>query len=203
MIQTLGLAPAHIVTSPAIDSFAYLDNFGPSHTLLRPSQASGSMVKQSPGAAAAAARKPITTIRVGCDFSGLGTFMLAMRKTHAKLQTGKYKVQHCFSSDKMRAAKKLMMHTDPPDVFYADVKSRNLKDMARTDVYSFTAPCVTFSTAGKSQGVNDQKGLGALMLNSLAYIGQHLPKVVVAENVASLTAPRHRLHHHPIHNMLL
>ena len=136
MIQTLGLAPAHIVTSPAIDSFAYLSNFGPSHTLLRPSQARGSMVKQSTGAAAAAASKPIPTIRVGCDFSGLGMFMLAMRKTHAKLQTGKYKVQHCFSSDKMRAAKKLMMHTDPPEVFYADVKNRNWKELVRTNVYS-------------------------------------------------------------------
>ena len=97
-------------------------------------------------------------IRVGSDFCGLGTFMLAMRRTIARLQPGKYNVQHCFSSDKMRAAKMLAMHTDPPAVLYADVTKRVLSDVPATDVYSFTAPCVTFSSAGKSDGVQDKNG---------------------------------------------
>ena len=149
------------------------------------------MVKQSrpPGAAARPAAK---TIRVGSDFCGLGTFMLAMRKINARLQIGKYNVQHCFSSDKMRAAKRLMMHMDPPDVFYPDVTKRDLETVPVTDLYSLTAPCVTFSSAGKSEGVSDEKGIGTLMLNSMCYIAQYLPKAVVAENVASIQSPKHR-----------
>ena len=57
-----------------------------------------------------------TTIRVGSDFCGLGTFALATHKMPQKLG-GSFKMQHCFSSDKFRASRAIVMNSkNPPDV---------------------------------------------------------------------------------------
>ena len=139
----------------------------------------------------ATGRAPAKAIRVGSDFSGIGTFNIAFKSILAKLPPGKYVQENKFRIDKDKACAVILKQTCLPSVFFDDVTARNVKEMPKVDVYSFTAPCVTFSDAGKREGVYDKAGTGTLANYSLAYISEAKPKVVVAENVASLASSRH------------
>ena len=127
------------------------------------------------------------TIRYGSDFSGLGTTGIALNKL-VKRVPGLF-ARHTFSCDNNRTCKKIIMHHDEPDVFYDDIMTRDNMSTPRCDVYSFTSPCQSFSTAGKGKGMSDPRG--AVMLKALEYIEKRKPTAVLAENVAALTT-RHR-----------
>ena len=77
-------------------------------------------------------------------------------------------------------------------VFCKDIKTHKVAETAPTDVYSFTAPCTTFSNIGNMEGIEDKDGKGILSLCSLNYITKHKPKVVIAENVAAIANSRHK-----------
>ena len=138
------------------------------------------------------ARVAAKVIRVGSDFSGIGTFNIALKKVISKLPVGKYTQENMFCSDKDTACEAILKQTCSPKIFFQNVKGRATADMPSTDLFSFAAPCTSFSPAGKQDGIHDKAGSGTLACYSLAYISEFKPKVVVAENVASLASSRHK-----------
>ena len=90
-------------------------------------------------------------IRVGSDFSGIGTFNIALKNILSKLPSGKYTQENVFCSDKDQACEALLKQTCSPKVFYHDVTDRTAADVPATDLYSFTAPCTSFSVVGKKK----------------------------------------------------
>lgn len=104
-------------------------------------------------------RAPAKAIRVGSDFSGIGTFNIAVKSILAKLPPGKYTQENKFCSDKDKACAVILKQTCLPSVFFDDVTARNVKEMPKVDVYSFTAPCTTFSKAGKTKASATKQAL--------------------------------------------
>ena len=100
--------------------------------------------------------------------------------------------EHMFSCDNDPLCESLIKTSKyQPQVFYRDVLTRPQVDqLPKVDVYSFSAPCVTFSTLGKRDGA---AGDGLLGMSSLIYIQTHLPALVISENVASIIHKKNRL----------
>jgi len=159
------------------------------------------------------ARDTRTIIKVGADFAGIGTFSLAMGLVMDDA-SGEMpcRWEHVFSCDNDPLCESLIKtskyqpevfstttttrchhhhHHHHPEVFYLDVLTRPQVDqLPKVDVYSFSAPCVTFSTLGKRDGA---AGDGLLGMSSLIYIQTHLPALVISENVASIIHKKNRL----------
>ena len=121
------------------------------------------------------ARDTRTIIKVGADFAGIGTFSLAMGLVMDDA-SGEMpcRWEHVFSCDNDPLCESLIKTSKyQPEVFYRDVLTRPQVDqLPKVDVYSFSAPCVTFSTLGKRDGA---AGDGLLGMSSLIYIQTHLP----------------------------
>ena len=54
------------------------------------------------------------------------------------------------------------------------------------DGFQFSPPCIAFSVSGNHEGEEHASNPCALVEPCLAYIGHHLPKVFVNENVAGI-----------------
>jgi len=119
-------------------------------------------------------------LRVGSDFSGIGTFFIAAEKICKTVTRYKAVASHC--CDNTRACKKFLLHNHAPERFDNDITKRDTPTMPACDAYQFTAPCKSFSPCGSRAGVDDKHGDGALLFHSLAYIRLHKPPVVTAEN---------------------
>jgi DNA (cytosine-5)-methyltransferase 1 len=63
---------------------------------------------------------------------------------------------------------------------------RKVSQCSYVDVYVAGFPCQPFSTAGKQQGFEDEKGRGTIFYHILEYIQMHRPKVFILENVKGL-----------------
>ena len=125
-------------------------------------------------------------IKVGSDFSGLGTVSIALKRM---LPSDKFIVK--FQSDKLPQARALAEHAEnKPEIFYDDVLDRELAKVPYTDVYVWTPPCQTFSLAGKGQGVTDPRG--SLLAVGVKYIVQHKPRLAILENVKNMYSQRHK-----------
>ena len=135
------------------------------------------------------ARVATKVIRVGSDFSGIGTFNIALKKVLSKLPVGKYTQENMFCSDNDTACEAILKQTCAPNMFVQNVKGRAVAKMPSTGLFSFVAPCTSFSPAGKQDGIHDKAGSGTLACYSLAYISELKPKVVVAEMLHPLYRP--------------
>ena len=61
------------------------------------------------------------------------------------------------------------------------------------DMYVAGCPCQSFSTAGDSLGIADQReGRGTLCVHIFKFIAIAKPKCVILENVAGLTQGKHK-----------
>ena len=123
----------------------------------------------------------VKTIRIGSDFSGLDTSVIAMRKV-AKKVPGLH-VRHTHSCDNNKVCSNSILHNSPPEKFFDDVLTRSLDGAPECDVYCFIAPCTAFSPAGKNKGIADPNG--ALVFAAIMYIQEKRPVVVLSENVAN------------------
>ena len=65
-------------------------------------------------------RAPAKAIRVGSDFSGIGTFNIALKNIIAKLPPGKYMQEIKVCSDKDKACAVILNQTCSPSVFFND-----------------------------------------------------------------------------------
>ena len=155
----------------------------------------GSPSKRSPGKGSPSTRDTRKVIRVGSDFAGIGTMTIAMSSIMSDLNSaveGIGRWEHTFSCDKDPVCESLIKHgADAPHLYYRDCLTRPAcNQLPKVDVYSFSAPCTTFSTLGHRAGV---EGDGVLGMSSLVYIQHHRPALVVSENVASITFEKNRL----------
>ena len=127
-------------------------------------------------------------VRAGSDFTGVGTFGLAVKHTIRKLKGWQYQCTH--ACDAKRCCQKLIMHHHP-DIYFSDnIVTREVEEVPACDLFSFTPPCSPFSSSGKRKGAKDP--LGRLALYSLKYICYHKPYAVLMENVVQLCKGKHR-----------
>ena len=125
-------------------------------------------------------------IKIGSDFSGLGTLSIAMKRI---LPSDKFTV--VFQADRLPQARALAEHAQiKTEIFYDDVLDRELAEVPYTDVYVWTPPCQSFSLAGGGQGVKDPRG--QLLAVGVKYIVQHKPRLAILENVKNLYSKRYR-----------
>lgn len=116
-------------------------------------------------------------LRIGTDFSGIEAPLIALRKLGVAYVS-------VFACDNNGACKKIIKHCFNPQFLYADIKGRDIASMPSVDVYIFGFPCQPYSTAGKQQGVMDERGL--LVTYCLEYIREKRPKCILAENVDTI-----------------
>lgn len=135
-------------------------------------------------AAAACPRAP-KVLKVATDFGGMDMPIIALRRLGVKHN-------HVFSSDCATHCHKFIQHMMKPQIFYNDVRCRDVKTMPSCDVYVWGAPCQPFSSCGLGQGESDSKGRGCLAMCSLKYISVHKPRLTVMENVAGMLRGKHR-----------
>ena len=133
----------------------------------------------------AAQTAPPKLIRYAADFSGLGASGIALRLNLAPIP--ELQGKHVWSCDKARASKQFIAHTDPADIWFHDVTTRDLSKVElktnQLDLYSFTSPCQGLSKAGL-QNPDDPRT--ALILAPIPVLKKFRPKTFMAENVSTL-----------------
>ena len=121
------------------------------------------------------------TLRVGSDFSGIDTPLLALRKLGVS-------VRHVFASDSSPTCRKVIKSVHGPTRLYSDVQHpKHPHDVV--DVYCLGPPCQPYSRAGRNRGDADPR---ALVDHSLEYISRFSPKAVMLEEVADLANAKHK-----------
>ena len=117
---------------------------------------------------------------VGSDFTGLNAPVLALRM----LGLGPMFTEKFVSDNYPPCQRMLQEHFPEVQVFYGDVKNREVESMPQVDVYITSFPCQPFSRAGRQNGRADPRG--KLVDRSLEYIKRKLPLALVLENVSAL-----------------
>ena len=127
--------------------------------------------------------------RVGTDFSGMDTPVMAMIKLNIP-------VAHVFSSEVAEPCRKFIKRCFEPETVFSDIAEHSPPNLqaAPVHVYFSGFPCQPFSPLGHQQGAEDSKGRGLLALESLRYISDCKPEVFVLENVVRFASKRKDLH---------
>ncbi len=105
--------------------------------------------------------RALKVVRLGTDFSGMDAYALAC----TTLNLGRTRIRHEFACDSNKACRALLKHKFNPRIIYTDVCDRKVDDMPPTDVYCWSAPCVSFSMAGKNLGEKDTTAHKSLFFN--------------------------------------
>lgn len=123
-------------------------------------------------------------VRVGTDFSGLDTALLALaRLPHIPVEVS-------FCSDIDKNCQKLATHFHRPQKFYEDANGRRKEEEVPVDVYIATPPCQPWSCQGKRKGLDDPRG--QLLQVPMVYVRRHLPRLFLLENVTGLCHKKNR-----------
>ena len=88
-------------------------------------------------------------IKVGTDFSGMDAAAVAFKDLGVL-----HKLM--FASDRHEPCRKLVTRLHKPAKFFDDVLWRAPEEEDYVDTYVWGPPCQSFSTAGKSHGVQEQ-----------------------------------------------
>jgi len=125
-------------------------------------------------------------IKVGCDFGGLNTLDIAMRRMFdPKLYS------YEFTSEKLPASRALAVASGhEPGVWYEDVTLRDHDSAPETHFYLFTPPCQAFSTNGKQKGLDDPRG--QLVKIGIKYVHAKKPRAVMLEEVKGFLRGKHK-----------
>lgn len=116
-------------------------------------------------------------IKIGSDFSGVGSFNQAL------IRLG-FKYDELFACDMDKYARQTFeLNFGKPKYYPKDVYEREIPKES-LDVYVTSPPCQAFSIAGKRLGKEDQRGI--LFFNSLEFIKQNKPRYFIFENVKGL-----------------
>ena len=132
---------------------------------------------------------PLQAMRVGTDFSGLGSFELAAERVARLIRRVPVNV---FASDVDAKCQRMMLANHSPCKFFPDITQRDHAAAPECDWYGAGFPCQPFSTAGSGLGINDQKNRGLLVADSLDYVTSKRPSLVMYENVLGILSQRHR-----------
>lgn len=116
-------------------------------------------------------------IRVGTDFSGIGSFEQALKNLKIEHTT----VFAC-DSDKYARQTYIANHGHPQNMSI-DVATRSVPT-CQLDIYMATPPCQPFSLAGEKKGEDDERGV--LFYNTHEFIKRNQPRYFILENVKGL-----------------
>ncbi len=117
------------------------------------------------------------SIKVGCDFGGMNTLVIAMNRMFDRSQ-----YSYEFTGEKLPASRALAVASGhEPRVWYEDVTLRDHADAPETDFYLFTPPCQSYSTNGKGLGIKDPRG--QLVAIGVKYVAAKKPRAVMLEEV--------------------
>jgi DNA (cytosine-5)-methyltransferase 1 len=122
-------------------------------------------------------KKIVKTIKVGTDFSGIGSPEAALKRLNIPHK-------NIFACDIDKYAKQSYLELNNPVNFYDDITTRNYKEVEQLDLYVAGFPCQSFSMAGKRGGFNDVRG--TLFFNVAEFIKINKPKCFILENVKGL-----------------
>ena len=122
-------------------------------------------------------------IRVGSDFSGLGTADIAVGKMVPRIR---YKIE--FMCDKLAESRRLAKLRSRDTQLFDDISERDHDNVPETDLYTWTPPCQAFSKNGKQRGTADPRGM--LLKHGIKYIAKKRPRVWIFENVKGLTGKK-------------
>ena len=123
------------------------------------------------------ARRASRPIRLGTDCSGWDSIALALTGLGVDFH-------HVFASDTNKAAEKTVKLNHRPDIWFPDVRGRQIGLMPKVDIYHCGFPCQSFSSAGRRLGQQDERGL--IVEDVMKYIEEHAPPLVLLENVKGL-----------------
>lgn len=116
-------------------------------------------------------------IKVGSDFSGVGSFDQALIRLGVEYKT-------VFACDMDKYARQTYIHNyGEPDYYPENVYERETPDKP-LDIYMTSPPCQAFSLAGKRKGEADKRGI--LFYNSHEFIQKNNPRFFIFENVKGL-----------------
>lgn len=118
-------------------------------------------------------------ITIGTDCSGIDAPIQAL------LQLG-ILFRHVFSCENDPYCQETLQANYHPEHFFTDMTTRNVSSLAYVDIYVCGFPCQPFSSAGKRQGEQDEKGRGHIFWYCLEVIQHIKPKCVILENVKGL-----------------
>jgi len=118
-------------------------------------------------------------IKIGSDFSGVGSFNQALKRLNIEYD-------EIYSCDWDKYARQTFIaNYGEPKYYPKDVYEREIPKES-LDIYMTSPPCQAFSLAGKRLGKNDPKGRGILFFNSLEFIEKNKPRFFIFENVKGL-----------------
>jgi DNA (cytosine-5)-methyltransferase 1 len=116
-------------------------------------------------------------IKVGSDFSGVGSFNQALKRLGIE-----YK--ELFACDMDKFARETFIHNyGEPEYYPTNVYDREIPKES-LDIYMTSPPCQAFSLAGKRLGKDDKRGI--LFFNSHEFIQVNKPRYFIFENVKGL-----------------
>ena len=96
------------------------------------------------------------------------------------------KYNHIFACDNSEHVHETIKANFPHRKFYTDIAERDNSKAPKVDLYIAGFPCQPFSSAGKQQGFEDQRGRGTIFFDVLDYLKKKKPKVFILENVCGL-----------------
>jgi len=118
-------------------------------------------------------------LKVATEFSGMEAPIMAIRKFDPPL-----KFMHVSSSEVNPHCRKLINHMFQPGVLCEDAAARTDEESVESDVYVWGAPCKSWSSGGKQEGLACSNG--QLVTVSLKYIKHRRPRLSLMENVANM-----------------
>lgn len=96
-----------------------------------------------------------------------------------------------FANDNDKHVWETYQKNNNPDVLNKkSILDLSLNEIPDSDIFIGGPPCQPFSESGAKRGLNDQRG--RLFLDYVNIIREKKPKVVLAENVRGLLAPRNK-----------
>lgn len=117
------------------------------------------------------------SIKVGSDFSGVGSFDQALLRLGIEYNA-------VFACDMDKFARQTYIHNyGQPKYFPENVYNREIP-LHPLDIYMTSPPCQAFSLAGKRKGESDKRGI--LFYNSHEFIQKNKPRYFIFENVKGL-----------------
>ena len=121
------------------------------------------------------------TIKVGTDCSGIEAPIQALELLQVPYD-------HLFSSEINPRVRKIAERNYAPKKYYTDITKRNHEELPKLDLYIAGFPCQPFSTLGKHQGFDDQKGRGTIFFECYNTIIATDPEMFILENVKGLVS---------------
>jgi len=122
--------------------------------------------------------RPNKRISIGTDCSGIDAPIQA-------LDLLKISYQHEWSCDIDEFAKMSLLSNYKPNYFYDSIFRKNHSQLPSIDLYVCGFPCQSFSSLGKRQGFQDERGI--IFFECLETIKKKRPTVFLLENVRGLT----------------